>query len=295
MYSATPTLYTTDRRTSSTYPSFIILSIGQMATTIVLLQFGKTLKLIDVPQMSFKRIRKLQPLPLLYAGNLVTTLGSTKVLSLPMFSVLRRLAILFILIAEFFVLKIKPSLTVQCTVVLMIAGAFIAACNDLAFDLTGYAYVLVNNLFAASYTVYIGAYELLYNNALLMFLPVVGVSLLVDSWRSCFADFSGWSSVDFVATFAFACLAGFLMVWSTVLCTAYNSALTTAILGTLRSILVTYLGMYISSDYAFSVVNFIGLNVSMVGSLVYCYVVFIGQKRRKTVKSEIKQLPNENS
>ena len=199
--------------------------------------------------------------------------------------------------------------------------------NDLAFDLTGYAYVLVNNLFAASYTVYvkkrlsaakvssnnftvktmiifnydifspfkIGAYELLYNNALLMFLPVVGVSLLVDSWRSCFADFSGWSSVDFVATFAFACLAGFLMVWSTVLCTAYNSALTTAILGTLRSILVTYLGMYISSDYAFSVVNFIGLNVSMVGSLVYCYVVFIGQKRRKTVKSEIKQLPNENS
>ena len=27
--------------------------------------------------------------------------------------------------------------------------------NDLAFDLTGYAYVLVNNLFAASYTVYV--------------------------------------------------------------------------------------------------------------------------------------------
>lgn len=55
---------------------------------------------IHFADLSVKNLTKVFPLPLIFLFNTVSGLGGTKKISLPMFTVLRRLTMLFTIIAE---------------------------------------------------------------------------------------------------------------------------------------------------------------------------------------------------
>ena len=185
--------------------------------------------------------------------------------------------------------RVTASTAVQFSVYMMIFGAMVAASQDLAFNLMGYMFLFMNDIFTATNGVYLkkkldakelGTNGLLFYNSLFMIPP----ALLAAGWTGDLAkvvlfsfqiqfpwininnslqayDYEHWGDSLFLIQFLGSCVMGFILSYSILLCTKYNSALTTTIIGCLKNIAVTYLGMFIGGDYIFSMINFIGLNI----------------------------------
>ncbi|XP_065576459.1 UDP-sugar transporter UST74c-like [Artemia franciscana] len=255
--------------TSYKFPSFIMLGIGQMTTTVVVLYAARQLNILSFPALENGTLAKVFPLPLLYAANMFTGLGGTQQISLPMLTALRRFSILMTMILEYFILRQIASCTIQMSVFAMVFGAVIAASNDLSFNVSGYSLLLFNDLFTALNSVVmkkkldakeLGKWGLLFYNSLFM-LPIACALAFITGDIEKAVAYDGWRDIAFLIQFSLSCLMGFLLQYSTVLCTQLNSALTTTVIGCLKNIAVTYLGMFIGGDYIFNLANFVGLNI----------------------------------
>ncbi|CAN9513110.1 unnamed protein product [Ophioblennius macclurei] len=268
--------------TSFRFPSFLCLGIGQLMTTITVLYVAKMSKTVHFRDFDRSTLIKVFPLPLLYFGNHVTGLASTKNLSLPMFTVLRKFTVLMTLILEVYILrKTFPKRIVYC-VMTIIAGAMIAASSDLAFSVEGYTFVLLNDAFTAATSVYtkkklddqsLGKYGILFYNALVTVVPTVVASTFTGDLQKAIS-FEDWVEAMFVFYFIMSCFMGFMVVYSAVLCNYYNSALTTIVVGAIKNVAVAYIGMFVGGDYLFSWINFLGLTICISGGLMFSYFTF---------------------
>ncbi|KAM5228202.1 nucleotide sugar transporter SLC35D2 [Ctenodactylus gundi] len=285
------------------FPSPIVLGIGQMAATILILYVSKLNKIIHFPDFDKRIPVKLFPLPLLYVGNHISGLSSTSKLSLPMFTVLRKFTIPLTLLLETIILGKQYSLDIVISVFTIILGAVIAAGSDLAFNLEGYVFVLLNDIFTAANGVYtkqkmdpkeLGKYGVLFYNACFMIIPTFIISASTGDLQQA-TEFNEWKNVLFVLQFLLSCFLGFLLMYSTVLCSYYNSALTTAVVGAIKNVSVAYIGMLIGGDYIFSLLNFVGLNICMAGGLRYSFLTLHSQLKPKQAEDEEKALPDAKS
>ncbi|XP_038257902.1 UDP-N-acetylglucosamine/UDP-glucose/GDP-mannose transporter isoform X3 [Dermochelys coriacea] len=233
--------------TTYRFPSPMVLGIGQMATTILILYVSKLNKIIHFPDLDKNIPVKLFPLPLLYVGNHISGLTSTS--------------------------KLR---------------------SDLSFNLKGYTFVLLNDIFTAANGVYtkqkmdpkeLGKYGVLFYNAYFMVIPTMILSFSTGDLQQVM-DFKHWTNFLFLFQFLLSCFLGFLLMYSTVLCSHYNSALTTSVVGAIKNISIAYIGMLIGGDYIFSILNFIGLNICMAGGLRYSFLTLRDHNKPKQSTDE---------
>jgi len=217
-------------------------------------------------------------------GNAVSGLAGTGALSIPMFTVLRRTNMVLTMGLEYYLLHYRFSLRIALSVFVMMLGSAIAAYGDLSFDLDGYMLVLVNNVMTSFMGVVtrlkldasqqnpdvkqaLGMFGLMYNNSLVA-APLLFVYLVVvkpDTLRDSFA-FEQWSDPVFCVMFALSSAMGTILQLSIFYCTQVNSALATVVTGVLKNVVTSYVGMVSPGlGYTFSSLNFMGINLSMVG------------------------------
>eukprot|EP00123_Amoebidium_parasiticum_P007547 comp18191_c0_seq1/m.19040 comp18191_c0_seq1/g.19040 ORF comp18191_c0_seq1/g.19040 comp18191_c0_seq1/m.19040 type:complete len:325 (-) comp18191_c0_seq1:592-1566(-) len=268
--------------TSYHFPSFLFLALSQFVATLILLSLGKHFGIISFPDLDRKMFWKVFPLPFIFMLNTLTGLGGTQKISIPMFTVLRRFSIVFTMVLEGYLLKVHASNRVKFSVFLMVFGAVIAAVDDLVFDLGGYTFIMVNNLATAANGVVtkkkldskeLGTFGLMFYNTLFS-LPLLFVVFLYEGTIPALQQFEFWADPRFLFCFVCASGMGFVLNLSIFHCTKVNSALTTTVIGCLKNVLSTYIGMVAIPDYAFTWPNFLGINISIIGSLVYSYVKF---------------------
>ncbi|XP_053277312.1 UDP-N-acetylglucosamine/UDP-glucose/GDP-mannose transporter [Pleuronectes platessa] len=281
--------------TSYRFPSYMFLGVGQMVTTVVVIYAAKKSKTVQFQDFDKSIFIKIFPLPLLYVGNQLTGLASTQKLSLPMFTVLRKFTILMTMILEVYILRKTFPRSLVFSVVTIVVGAMIAASSDLAFDVRAYTFILLNDVFTASGSVYtkqklgvegLGKYGVLFYNALLLVIPTVLFSALTGDLQMA-VKFEGWFNGTFVFCFLLSCIMGFVLMYSIVLCSYYNSALTTSVVGAIKNVAVAYIGIFLGGDYLFSWTNFIGLSICMSGGLAYSFITFTTKSSQ--VKAEAKE------
>ncbi|NXX97897.1 S35D2 protein, partial [Centropus bengalensis] len=216
-----------------------------MSATILILYVSKLNKIVNFPDFDRSIPVKLFPLPLIYVGNHISGLLCTSKLSLPMFTVLRKFTIPLTLLLEIIILGKRYPLSIIVSVFAIILGAFIAAWSDLSFNLEGYIFVFLNDIFTAANGVYIkqkidpkelGKYGVLFYNACFMVIPTLTISFFTgDFYKAGYFKCCQTSVLPakFLLNFSFA-LFRFLLMYSTVLCSHYNSALTTTVVGAIK-------------------------------------------------------------
>ncbi|UJR32177.1 hypothetical protein I4U23_019642 [Adineta vaga] len=264
------------------FPSFQLLGIGQLTATVLILYVARSFDLVRFPEFSENIVHKIMPLPIFFFGNLFFGLASTQAISLPMFTVLRRFSIWLTMIGEQLILRQRQPLTAQASVYLMLVGAVIAASDDLTFSWFGYLFLLMNNFSTAAQGVVIkrklvnkefNQNGLLFYNSFVILGPAIVLIIFTEDLTKVW-NYDRYFDIGFITAFVLSSLMGFLLNYSTMLCTSYNSPLTTTVVGACKNMFVTYLGMLVGGDYIYSHVNFIGLNISIIGSLIYSWVTF---------------------
>jgi solute carrier family 35 protein len=137
--------------------------------------------------------------------------------------------------------------------------------------------------------------EALSSESLLYYNALFSVPLGAALWMSDAKEFRAvlhyqhWTHPLFMLCFASSMLLGFAMNFSYFLCTKVNSPLTTTVVGSMKNVVSSYVGMFI--DYRYSSLNFVGLNIGVFATMLYSHTEIQKVKQSKRKRSASTALP----
>eukprot|EP01132_Coremiostelium_polycephalum_P001005 gene1005-1275_t len=269
------------------------LTLGQMIFSMFFLITMKFFGFITYPDVTKDLCKKLFSLSFLFIMMVVSGLAALAKTNVPLFSALRRLSTLIVIVGERWLLsKITPADEVQ-SVVVMVLGALVAGWGDVTFDFIGSIYILFNCVVTAAYLIYIAkkTRETGLNTFGLMFycnllaLPFTIVLTYITEWEG-ISKYEGYANLGFQFCFFMSSIQAFLLNYFIFLCSTLNSPLTTSITGQIKSILQTIIGLFMFGDVTFTPLLIFGILVSTIASFWYTYIKYAQTVNRAATQSQ---------
>jgi len=262
------------------FKSPVVVCLVHMTISLTLVVMLKAAGTIDYDDFELRIFWKMVPLSVCFVSNILLGLWGTKLISIPMFTTLRRLTAFFIIIGSYFKTGDCPSAFVALAVSLLISGAVVAAYNDLYFEAVAYSVVFLNNAATAGYLHItkdvkeeVSKFGLLFYNCIIS-IPILYILAIVSEEFTYVASFEHLNNLIFQIFFLCGGVMAFALNITTAWCTQTNSPLTTCITGQTKNILTTILGALIFDDFAYNNLIALGIGISIVGSFFYAYIKY---------------------
>ena len=243
---------------------------------------------VDLAPLSLARARSLAPVALLYCTNTAFALASLDGLSVPVYTMLKRLTPAFVLVGNGFSGR-PPTPTVVLSTLLTVAGCVVAGIGDLAFDRKAYLLAVASCVTQTCYLLTVerakagmSSHELLLYNSLLsvpFLLLVCALNGELATAPASLARLARTGGLAGLATLAAAVFLGVLLNFSIFMCTRVNSALTTTIVGILKGVATTALGfLFLGGVRDATWLLLAGLALNSVGGSWYGWLEFSAKK-----------------
>ena len=272
------------------FPSTLALMLFQCSLSFIVFVVLHILGKVKIQILSYKRLKFHFPLLAITITNIFFGLKASAGMPAAMFTALRRLSILLCMYAQMYFLDQKLSATAVCSVWCAVVGASVASFHDFNFNFGAYVYVMLNNIFTAAQQILTqisikNKIEkptlVFYNSITLIIITTVGIVINKD--MSKIYAFTLWSNGQFIIVIFTSCLMAILVNYSVVWCIEKNGALTLAVCGSLKNIVIGLLSCagIIDNTYIFNWNNFLALQLAAISSLVYVYSKAMEIKREQ--------------
>ena len=257
-----------------------ILLFIQMLFTIVFLRFLRDiLGLISFDDFHINTAKQVAPVSIFYSLNAAFALIALRELSVPSYTLIKRLAPCFCIILEFFLLHKRPAKMVVFSLSIMTVGTILAAKADMRSTTAAWMLGFGSCIFQATYLTYVkrsgrdtgmSSTGILYYHSI-MSLPCLAVIILAVGEIGPALRYPHWTSPPFLIVLTVSLLMGLLLNYALFLCTEKTSPTSTTVSGQVKAMGQTVIGMFTFGGVDMNQRYLLGTLMNISGGVGYAY------------------------
>lgn len=257
------------------YPCTLLLV--QMLIGIAAVEAARLGKFVALPAYTFGSGMQLWVPSVCCAAQTVLSLLALEGMNIPMYAAIKRCTPLVNLVLAMVVLhKPCPSKSIVMSVLLITLGCLIAGLGDLMFNFVAYTFGAMSVVVQGMYHTLIqkaaesdySTLEIFYLNCYNCFIMFLLTNVVTMEFKYVY-HYPYLASPGFILLIFAVSSVGAVLNYSLFLCTSLNSALTTSVVGVLKSILQVAIGFFTFGGVAFNLLNILGLTLNTAGGILY--------------------------
>lgn len=257
-----------------------VLLIFQMLFTAILLRFLRDgLHIIDFVNFDYTRARQVAPVSLFYSLNAAVALVALRELSVPSYTLIKRLAPLLTIGLEAVLLKKLASRSVVFALLVMSMGTVLAARSDASSSSFAWMLGFASCAFQALYLTFVkrsgidtgmNSFGILYYHSLLSLPCLAVIALAVGELKEALV-YPNWTSPSFLIVFIASLFMGLTLNYALFLCTEKTSPTSTVVSGQVKAMGQTAIGMFTFGGVDMNARYLTGTVLNIAGGFMYAF------------------------